>query len=451
MKSLPLFLLPLTLNFVPLNSMAQNDVLDDDDPEAVVADTAINIWEYDEQEFSTKLKAAKKGDVEAMSVVAFMYERGFGTKRDAKKTIKWYTKAAKKGHLASMRELGGLYLFATDGDEEGKPAPYHNEKKGIEWFCKAAEAGDVSCYETLALYYMGNVDPAQPAEAIKWYRKAADAGLEHSMMTLGRSYLLGEDVEKDVEEALMWYQKAADTGLDEALSMLMRCYLTDQYGVKDCDKGVECLTKAVEAGSIYGMISLGRVYSKDEYVTPNVPEARRLFAKAEQTIIAKGVEENSQFVIDLGKCYLAGVGNMKADKTKGNNLLGLLEGTESADALSIIGDLYYEGKDIDRNYLEAMRWYKKAAAGNDLYSMYKIGVMYLHGDGVLTNAREAVKWLEKSEWYGYYDLGMCYYNGTGVEKDREHAIELLQRACMAGSEEAVQFLESIGVEPEELW
>lgn len=98
-----------------------------------------------------------------------------------------------------------------------------------------------------------------------------------------------------------------------------------------------------------------------------------------------------------------------------------------------------------------MRWYKKAAAGNDLYSMYKIGVMYLHGDGVLTNAREAVKWLEKSEWYGYYDLGMCYYNGTGVEKDREHAIELLQRACMAGSEEAVQFLESIGVEPEELW
>ena len=50
------------------------------------------------------------------------------------------------------------------------------------------------------------------AEAVKWFRKAADQGNSSGQSNLARMYENGRGVAKDVGEALRWYRQAADQG-----------------------------------------------------------------------------------------------------------------------------------------------------------------------------------------------------------------------------------------------
>ncbi len=49
-------------------------------------------------------------------------------------------------------------------------------------------------------------------EALRWFRRAADAGNSSGMVSVGAMYLLGTGVADDEEEAERWFQRAADRG-----------------------------------------------------------------------------------------------------------------------------------------------------------------------------------------------------------------------------------------------
>ena len=69
-------------------------------------------------------------------------------------------------------------------------------------------------------YYYGNGVEQDYAEAVKWYRKAADQGEASAQFNLGKSYYNGDGVKKDYVEAVKWYRKAADQGDEEAKEKL---------------------------------------------------------------------------------------------------------------------------------------------------------------------------------------------------------------------------------------
>ena len=50
------------------------------------------------------------------------------------------------------------------------------------------------------------------AEAMRWYRKAAEQGHADAQYQLGSHYELGIGVKKDLDAALKWYHKAAEQG-----------------------------------------------------------------------------------------------------------------------------------------------------------------------------------------------------------------------------------------------
>jgi TPR repeat protein len=54
------------------------------------------------------------------------------------------------------------------------------------------------------------------AEAIRWYRRAADRGWRDSMYNLGVMYEAGTGVPRSQAEAVKWYKKAAALGDAEA-------------------------------------------------------------------------------------------------------------------------------------------------------------------------------------------------------------------------------------------
>ena len=71
------------------------------------------------------------------------------------------------------------------------------------------------------------------AEAVKWYRKAAEQGLAYAQCKLGLMYKDGIGVAEDSAEAVKWYRKAAEQGLADAQGWLSTMYYNGQGVVKD--------------------------------------------------------------------------------------------------------------------------------------------------------------------------------------------------------------------------
>lgn len=58
------------------------------------------------------------------------------------------------------------------------------------------------------------------AEAVKWYRKAAEQGDARAQCNLGVCYDNGEGIAQDKTEAVKWLQRASEQGLEEATKAL---------------------------------------------------------------------------------------------------------------------------------------------------------------------------------------------------------------------------------------
>ena len=71
---------------------------------------------------------------------------------------------------------------------------------------KDAESGDAEAQYNLGLMYdNGEGVPQDNAEAVKWYRLAADQGKALGQLNLGVMYYNGEGVPKDLVEAYAWF------------------------------------------------------------------------------------------------------------------------------------------------------------------------------------------------------------------------------------------------------
>ncbi len=62
------------------------------------------------------------------------------------------------------------------------------------------------------MYDNGQGVPEDDAEAVRWYRLAADQGNATAQFNLGVMYDTGRGVPQDDAEAVRWYRLAADQG-----------------------------------------------------------------------------------------------------------------------------------------------------------------------------------------------------------------------------------------------
>ena len=62
------------------------------------------------------------------------------------------------------------------------------------------------------------------AEAVEWYRRAAEAGDPEGLYGLGQMYLKGEGIERDRDQGRDWIVRAAEAGLTSAMRVLATNY-----------------------------------------------------------------------------------------------------------------------------------------------------------------------------------------------------------------------------------
>ena len=111
-----------------------------------------------------------------------------------------------------------------------------------------------------------------------------------------------------------------------------------------------------------------------------------------------------------------------------------------AVAQNRLGVRYYDGKGIEQDYVEAVKWYRKSAEQGNSSAQNRLGVCYYKGNGVEQDYVEAVKWQRKSaeqgnDW-GQYNLANCYYDGKGIEQDYSEAVKWFRKSAEQGNSSA---------------
>lgn len=120
---------------------------------------------------------------------------------------------------------------------------------------------------------------------------------------------------------------------------------------------------------------------------------------------------------------------------------------KNAEAMRYMGDLYYNGQGVDRDYNKAYELYCEAADAGNPDGMYCIASMIEHGNSdtlydmkliSTENATDETKLMVAFIWYekaadagsaeAMYYIGDMYEEGHGVAKDQEKANEWYRRA-----------------------
>ncbi len=107
-----------------------------------------------------------------------------------------------------------------------------------------------------------------------------------------------------------------------------------------------------------------------------------------------------------------------------------------AQAESILGYRYSEGKGVKQDYAEAVKWLRKATDQGDAAAQFNLAYCYREGKGVTQDYAEAVKLYRKAADQGFaqaqYNLGVIYFNGEIVPKDYTEGIKYFRKAAEQG-------------------
>ncbi len=213
-----------------------------------------------------------------------------------------------------------------------------------------AEKGDVKAQDLLGESFMEGQGVEQNfAEAVKWFRRAADQNYAPAQHKLGGCYAYGHGVATNQTEAVKWYRKAAEQEFAPAQTSLGMCY---KWGL-----GVE------------------RDYT----------EALKWYFRA-----ANQNDARAQW--HLSGCYERGMGVKQDHKEAVKWCRKAAEQGEAIAQLELAWH-YDDGKGVERDYAEGVKWYRKAAEQNDGLAQSTLGHRYQNGLGVAKDYTEAYAWL----------------------------------------------------------
>ena len=220
----------------------------------------------------------EQDDADDLYNTARNYRYGLGgLKKDEATALKWYRKAADKGHAEAMNMVGLYYGEGRGGLEQDKTV-------ALDWYRKAADKGHVAALYNIAVYYQNGLGglKADKATALEWYRKAADKGHADAMNMIGRYYAEGWGwLEQNKAAALEWFHKAADKGNAVAMYNIAVYYQNGLGGLKaDKATALEWYRKAADKGNADAAEMLKRLDKPTQtdnfetsaaYVKKNIP------------------------------------------------------------------------------------------------------------------------------------------------------------------------------------
>jgi TPR repeat protein len=315
-------------------------------------------------------------------------------KRFALPTVDWLQLQSQDGNLLvarySMYCLAEYYLLGIGVDR--------SDKRGVELLKSASVSVPCAQFKLGVCYQLGIGDVEDIVAAVRMYRLAAVSRHPCAESNLGMCYKKGLGVECCSDWAARYFQLAANQGLAAAQANLGECFMNGVGVGKSADNGISLYLQAVEKAFAPAQAKLAECYRDGNGVKANPKEALRLFKLAADQGDAGGQ-------CGLGMMLQVGL-HVLQDKAAALNLFQRSASQGNGTAQTQLAKYYLDGVAgvLTKDVLEAVRLFR-LAVGRDI--------------------PEAV-----------YRLGLCYKNGTGVVKDVYEAIRLFRLAAEKGNTDA---------------
>lgn len=376
-----------------------------------------------DEEINTYYKDAELGFADAQVKLGNCYTSGYGVEHNNVEAAQWYHKAAEQGNAIAQFNLANCYDFGRGVERDGSEA--------VKWYTKAAKLGlDAAQFELARCYHNGEGIDQSYNEAIKWYRRAAEQGYAKAEHNIGYCYTVGQGVGIDYKEAVKWFSKAAEKKLAISQCALGACYESGRGVEVDYKKAQQWYSRAVELDWInaeYALHNKGIGYSY--YDSNNCINCHF------------DINRNVRFdyTEPIGKYY----NRVKNEEILVREFNWFCKMAEQGDANIHFNLANYFYLGAERGYfLDAIKWYRKAAEQQHPIAQYQLGICY--NESYIKDYAEAVKWFGNSAKQGYapaqFQLGKCYENGFGVEQDYREAMRWYYKAAENGHQGAIEIL-----------
>jgi TPR repeat protein len=172
-------------------------------------------------------------------------------------------------------------LHPSPTPSSGTQAPSQAKEEQIAELKQRAGAGDARAQVQVGLAYLtGDGFAADDAEAVKWFRKAADQDDPDGERYLAEMYVSGRGVPADNAEAAKWLRLAAAQGDARSEHNLAVMYLQGMGVPKNTAEAAKWMRKAADQGLPEGEFGLGVIYANGYGVFPDDAEAVRWYRKA---------------------------------------------------------------------------------------------------------------------------------------------------------------------------
>jgi TPR repeat protein len=177
----------------------------------------------------------------------------------------------------------------------------------IQSLQKLAAQNDAEAqFELAEAYRTGNGIAENLAEAVRWYRAAAEQGHADAQNNLGAMYLAGMGTDKDAAKAAHWYRKAAEQEHVQAQFNLAMRYLIGS-GVEQSDEdAAHWLHAAAEQGDLVSISQLGTLYQLGRGVEQNFVAAADLHTIAAMEGDMAAIDCLSEYREDIEDAALNG-------------------------------------------------------------------------------------------------------------------------------------------------
>lgn len=267
----------------------------------------------------------------------------------------------------------------------------------------------VACCFVYPLIANAGMTPEEVARAQK-YLNGAINGDPIAQFNLGLCFERGIGVAMNHAEAVKWYRKAAEQNNPDGQASLAGCYYF----------GIGVMKDEVESYAYYSLASR------------NMEKARQplsLLSRQLPPDKLKQAKDRTKRLLGELEAKNAGTGNLyTANKTKAEQ--------GDAKAQGKLGYCFYYGEGVGKDYAQAVFWLRKAAEQGEPFAQNNIGYCYQNGEGVTQDLVQAVFWYIKSanqeNEIAQSRLAYCYFKGLGVAKDYEQAIFWYRKAAEQG-------------------
>ena len=216
------------------------------------------------------------------------------------------------------------------------------------------------------------------AESLKKYPKSEADFLMviDSYRSLGDSNYYGKGIAVNYSNALHYYNKMILLG-DKTSSLEMGNIYLNGFGVeKDYQKAFDYYLISAENNNKYGQNQLGYMLVYGLGVERNFKKAKEYFR----------LSANQGYAI--GQYNFAELENYKST-TECLKYLRLAADQNDMYAQAILGNKFFNGEGVEKNYAQGLEYYKSSANQGLNYGKFLLGLRYFEGKGIIKDKKQA--------------------------------------------------------------